>query len=65
MNNWIVLRSFTNVKNCWFVRVDSLSQAADDLGLELSTCECGPVSRIIQERLESVVGSGIIWRRMI
>jgi len=61
VNNWIVLRSFTNVKNCWFVRVDSLSQAADELGLELSTCECGPVSRIIQEWLDATVITNVIY----
>ena len=52
MNNWIVIRSFTDHKNIWFVRVSALSQAADELGLDLSTCECGPVSRIIQEALD-------------
>lgn len=51
MNNWIVLRSFSGDKKCWFVRVNRLQQAAEQLGLELSTCECNGVPNIIQEFL--------------
>jgi len=57
MNNWIVLRSFTNQKKCWYVRVSELQQVASFLKLDLSTCECGPVSRIIQEWLDSTLVS--------
>lgn len=51
MNNWIVLRSFTNQKKCWYVRVSKLQQAARVLELELSTCECSGVPDIIQDWL--------------
>jgi len=51
MNNWIVIRSFTNRKQCWYVRVSNLQIAAKGLGLELSTCECNGVPNIIQDWL--------------
>lgn len=51
MNNWIVIRSFTNHKKCWYVRVNQLQQVASFLKLDLSTCECAGVPEIIQEHL--------------
>lgn len=64
MNNWIVLRSFTNQSLIWFVRVTELSHAADELGLDLSTCECGPVSRIIQNWLDHKVSDKVKYWAM-
>ena len=64
MNNWIAIRSFTNNKKCWFVRVSELPQAATGLGLDLSTCECGPVCRIIQEWLDATVIPNVIYWAM-
>ena len=55
MNNWIVIRSFTNQKRCWFVRVAKLQLVASSLDLELSTCECNGVPDIIQDSLNAIV----------
>lgn len=64
MNNWIVLRSFTDHKKCWFVRVESLSQVASFLHLDLSTCECGPVCNIVQEYLDTALASSQLFREL-
>lgn len=53
MNNWIVLRSFTDHKKCWYVRVSCLQVTARVLNLDLSTCECAGVPDIIQDWLNT------------
>jgi len=55
MNNWIVIRSFTDKTKCWYVRVSKLQQAARELKLELSTCECSGVPDIIQDKLNNTI----------
>ena len=65
MNNWIVLRSFTNHNKCWYVRVNKLQDTAVVLNLDLSTCECGPVSRIIQEFLEITTPDTANFRQVL
>ena len=62
MNDWIVLRSFTNHKKCWYVRVKKLQATATMLNLDLSTCECAGVPAIIQDWLNQCLSSECFYR---
>jgi len=64
MNSWIVLRSFTNQKNCWYVRVNKLQATATLLNLDLSTCECAGVSGIIQDWLNQCMAPNSFYRSL-